>query len=264
MAMNGDVRIARLTRRLGWRELACSAFAMLMLLTLSACGVGGTGTQTGTQDGGAGTTGTADGADPSSGQTWIDYEGEETTELPIVFYYDGICAACETEAEFRTLLDRELRGFQQGTYRYRGIDGFQVGDWKESLVDYTDDVSKLVLPVLRIGNRLIEGEAAIEASLRLGVHEELGLPYKVYTYYYRPDCPDCVEIVDEYEAWKSQTGIIVEEANVKEEAQLDTIRSLFDDLELEQDLRQIPFFIEYETMDYWTIDRVSELLTEKP
>ncbi len=182
-------------------------------------------------------------------------------KMPLTFYYDGVCASCETEEAFRTLMQTELKGLDLSRIEYRAINVMSYdGNWKDDIAKDFPAETELSLPLVRIGDQLLVGDGQIENHLRQAAHIAFDIDYTAYIYYHRLDCPDCQDIEAKYNSWKEQAGIVVVEKNVKDEAHLNELRAIFDKLDLEGDDRQIPFFITEDESEYWIIFRVNELL----
>lgn len=191
-------------------------------------------------------------------------KGNHDEQLPLTFYYDGVCASCETEEAFRQTMQEALKGLKREAFDYRAINTMKYDkNWREELAADFPEYESFQLPIVRIGDRLLMGDNEIANGLREAAHLALGIDYTEYIYYQRPDCPDCQEIEASYQEWREQPGVIVREKNVKEEANLEELRSLFDKHGIEGDDRQIPFFITVDESEYWIIFRVDELLKAK-
>ena len=194
---------------------------------------------------------------------WLDVRGDEASVLPIVLYYEDVCSPCDTEGSFRDRLSYETRGLESGQYMYEAFDTFRAPQsWKQD-VQNDWDLDEIPIPSVRVGDTWLLGETEVQEQLRLAIYKELGIETANFSYYMHADCPDCHAIEEDYNRWLDRhPEYFVTEHDAKDDGNFDRVRAVLEELEVPSDLWEVPFFVNDDTGEYWTISNTDELLSQ--
>ena len=145
----------------------------------------------------------------------------------IYFFYDGVCGECNTDSEFIDLFNLKVGDIKESVeHQVNIINTFKFGDtqWTKLCDELNIPLENRILPMVILGDNYAAGNSNIEQNIRSLFCENFDIiDTKTLTYYYRPDCPDCVRV----EPFFNETLALYPELNV---IKIDTTNSIHKEL----------------------------------
>lgn len=177
--------------------------------------------------------------------------GAENTaprQVEMTYFYDSVCAACDPETEFRTLLAQETADLQPyASFSLRCVNMFQYGYEERDKIAAEkgiEDPGK-ANTMLVIGDNVLLGDA-VAPNLRQFYWQAVGLGSSkdVTEYYYRDDCPDCTEIKNELNAYLQTLETPVVHISTQDQQTKNDFRALMEAGKIAKNRYQIPYLVE--------------------
>lgn len=168
--------------------------------------------------------------------------------VSMVYFYDNPCASCDEEGKFEVLLQQQtqdLQGIQK--YTLRCVNTFQEGYAERDAVAAENgmaDISRST-PLLCVGNYVLAGDE-IAQYLRQFYWQAVGLGSsdRVTEYYYRDNCPDCMEIAEQMQVFLANPAKTVVKICTENPQTKIAFRELMEANNIPKEKYQIPYLIE--------------------
>lgn len=122
-------------------------------------------------------------------------EMQEQEAVPIYFFHNTACGACDGTEEFRETVEEQISGYQDVCpYELLEYNVFKTGGkevWDAVAGEYQLENESYIFPVMILDGMMYPGMQEIREQLLPAFLEASGVSA---LYFYREDCPECLDM----------------------------------------------------------------------